>query len=157
MLKWTPCEGTNLNTVEGNSLLFKSYTMGPHCVRQALLRWKNSREGAERGKAVNRPKATQWEWADWCWAKVSGHMAKQQELPHPSLLLRDPVPQDQAQCHTSSGTSAPTLSAPWHTDRSSVNVNIIGSLYHHHFCYLWLLKLWEGYEGFWENYSSFTI
>lgn len=36
VLKWTPCEGTNLYTVEEKSLLLKSYTMGPHLLTFAM-------------------------------------------------------------------------------------------------------------------------
>ena len=34
--KWTPCEGTNLHTAEGKSLLFKSCAMGPHLLTFAM-------------------------------------------------------------------------------------------------------------------------
>lgn len=140
VLKGTPCEGTNLYTAEGNSLLLTSCTKGPQLLTFAMsgfvemenLKAEQSVVGQWTGPKPPRG-SEQIDVAQRC----------QDTWPNSRRFLTPP--QDQAQCRTPSWTSASTLSAPWHTERSSVNANIIGSLYHHHFCYLQLLKLWEGY------------
>lgn len=160
MPKWTPCEGTNLYTAEGKSLLFKSYTMGPHLLTFTMPSFvemeklKGEQRGVRQWTGPKPPGGGEQPDAE---QRCQDTWQSSRSFLTPHCCLEYHCSSGPRTRHTSSWMSASTLSAPWHPERSSVSVSIIGSLYHHHFCYLWLLKLSEGYQGFWENYSSFTI